>query len=338
MKKRTITQLISAGLITALILTGCAAGNSKKTVQTSSPVQTTQVQTDDAGETKPATTVSKPDNSTDKTDTKTGDTVQQETEKEDAKESEEKDDGMIGEAAAYEKEESKEEDIDDSESEDGTVETAATGKEQKTENSTGSDNTASVIPSNNSTSSNAGTAGAGNTSETTTTTTPSATPSTGTVAPTVTEETYTYETVLCTEMLALVNNRRTSVYGTSSLTWASDLDSYALTYARGLVDNFNHPTGAVGLCNCIHCAGWYEDAAAIHTEYVNSAGHDTTIHKTSNITRMTSATCYKKNSSGEIVATYNIVILDSDDSSGAVSCDGGPIGNTPIEDDLIIIY
>jgi len=146
-------------------------------------------------------------------------------------------------------------------------------------------------------------------------------------------ETYTYEVVIDTAMLELVNARRTSL-GYGVLTWDSSMDEVAKIRARQLADDFRH-TYEYPYSEVITCSGRYMSTSDCHTNYVNSSGHDNELHKSS-YAYLSSATCYKKDSAGNVVATYNIALIRHDNSGGGSTSMGGePNPNPPSEDDII---
>lgn len=145
-------------------------------------------------------------------------------------------------------------------------------------------------------------------------------------------ETYTYEVVLEYGMIDLVNARRATC-GYGALSWDSSLDETAKRRARELVDNFAHDYN-LPCVELITCSGRYMTTSDCHTNYVNSSGHDDELHK-SVTDYISSATCYKKDSRGNIVATYNVILLRME-SGGSYSPGNGEIDpNPPGPDDII---
>lgn len=146
-------------------------------------------------------------------------------------------------------------------------------------------------------------------------------------------ETYTYEVVLEYGMIDLVNARRTSLgYGT--LTWDTSLDERAIYVARLLADNFAHTNDGTAT-ELITCSGRYMSASDCHTNYVNSSGHDDELHRQATYSKLSSATCYKKDSRGNVVATYNVILLNCD-NNGTIPVEPGTVDpNPPGPDDII---
>lgn len=146
-------------------------------------------------------------------------------------------------------------------------------------------------------------------------------------------ETYTYEVVLEYGMLDLANARRAE-FGYGALTWDSSLDEIAKRRARELVDNFVHDYNLPAV-ELITCSGRYMSASDCHTNYVNSSGHDDELHRTEK-TYISSATCYKKDSRGNVVATYNVILLSRQQGGGNDRPGNGEIDpNIPSDDEII---
>lgn len=145
-------------------------------------------------------------------------------------------------------------------------------------------------------------------------------------------ETYTYEVVLEYGMIDLVNARRATC-GYGAVSWDSGLDEVAKIRARELADSFGH-TYAYPYSEVITSSTYYMSASDCHTNYVNSTGHDRLLHQSTN-NKISSATCYKKDSRGNVVATYNIVLLDEDGNTTVVVPPGTINPNPPSPDDII---
>lgn len=145
-------------------------------------------------------------------------------------------------------------------------------------------------------------------------------------------ETYTYEVVLEYGMLDLANARRAE-FGYGALSWDSGMDEAAKIRARQIVDDFRH-TGEYPYVELITCSGRYMSASDCHTNYVNSSGHDDELHRTEK-NYISSATCYKKDSRGNVVATFNVILLRREGGGNSVSGNGEVDPNPPGPDDII---
>lgn len=145
-------------------------------------------------------------------------------------------------------------------------------------------------------------------------------------------ETYTYEVVLEYGMIDLVNARRAEC-GYGALSWDSGLDETAKRRARELVDNFAHDYN-LSATELITYSSRYMAASDCHTNYVNSSAHDNQLHKTA-VDYISSATCYKKDSRGNVIATYNVILLGIQGGGSDRPGNGEIDPNPPGPDDII---